>query len=451
MDIIVKKELQKVTWPLFVETALFSLLGSIDTIMLGRYSDNAVAAVGVANQIIWMLNLLFGIITAGTSILIAQYLGAKSDKKTLIQVAGISIGFNFIIGIAVSILMFLTGSYIMKVLNSPPELIGLGVKYLDIVGGFLFLQAIIMTFTAILRAHSLTKLCMNVTIIMNIVNILLNYLLIFGKLGFPTMGVAGAAIATVISKGVGVVILGKSTFDLLFKKISLDIIKPFPKEHLLNILKIGIPSASEHISYNLSQIVITSFINLIGTSSMAARSYISIIVCFSSTFAGAIGQGVSILIGKFIGNNEEESAYKLCIYTVKKAVLVAVVMSILIAIVGRGIVGVLTTNEEIISIAGIIFLIEIILEPGRCVNLVGINGLRAAGDVKFPVYIGIFSMWSFGVGLAYLLGIKLGLGLVGAWIGFTVDECFRAILVLMRWKRGNWKGKSFVKSQLQNR
>lgn len=444
MDIGVKKELKKITWPLFVESVLFSLLGSVDIIMLGKYSDNAVAAVGVTNQVIWMLNLLFGIITAGTSILIAQYLGAKSNKKTIIQVAGISVGFNTIIGIVISILMFIGGSAILKFLNSPPELIELGVQYLDIVGGFIFFQAIIMTFTAILRAHSLTKICMSVTIIMNIVNVVLNYIFIFGKLGFPVMGVAGAALATTLSKVVGVIILGKITFDLLFKKVTLDMFRPFPKEHLLNILKIGVPSAAEQISYNLSQLAITSFINLIGVSSMAAKSYVGTIVCFSYIFASAVGQGGGILIGQFIGNKEENTALKLSIYTIKKAVLVSIIMSCLIAVIGRRIVGLLTSNEEIISMAVIIFLIEIILEPGRCINIVGIGGLRAAGDVRFPVYIGIFSMWTFGVGLAYIFGIRLGLGLAGAWIAFAVDEWFRAILVLIRWKNGKWRGKSFI-------
>lgn len=439
-----KKDLKSITWPLFIESALFSLLGSVDTIMLGRYSDNAVAAVGVSNQIIWMLNLMFGIITAGTSILIAQYLGAKSEQKTIIQVAGISIGVNTIIGVIISLLMFFCGTGMMKLLNSPPELINLGNQYLKIVGGFIFIQAITMTFTAILRAHSLTKICMNATIIMNIVNVILNYILIFGKLGFPSMGVAGAALATTLSKVVGLIILGKSTYDLLLNKFRISMFMPFPKAHLINILKIGVPSAAEQISYNLSQLVITSFINLIGVSSMAAKSYVGTIVCFSYIFALAVGQGGSILIGNLVGNKEDNKAYKLCIYTIKKAVIVSIVMSILIAISGKGILGFLTNSQDILSIAVIVFIIEIVLEPGRCINIVGINGLRATGDVRFPVYIGIFSMWTFGVGLAYLLGIKLNLGLAGVWIAFAVDEWFRGILVLIRWKTGKWKGKGFV-------
>ncbi|MCR1952318.1 MATE family efflux transporter [Clostridium sp. DSM 100503] len=439
-----KKDLKSITWPLFIESALFSLLGSVDTIMLGRYSDNAVAAVGVSNQIIWMLNLMFGIITAGTSILIAQYLGAKSEQKTIMQVAGISIGVNTIIGVIISLLMFFCGTGMMKLLNSPPELINLGNQYLKIVGGFIFIQAITMTFTAILKAHSLTKICMNATIIMNIVNVILNYILIFGKLGFPSMGVAGAALATTLSKVMGLIILGKSTYDLLLNKFRISMFMPFPKDHLINILKIGVPSAAEQISYNLSQLVITSFINLIGVSSMAAKSYVGTIVCFSYIFALAVGQGGSILIGNLVGNKEDNKAYKLCIYTIKKAVIVSIVMSILIAISGKGILGFLTNSQDILSIAVIVFIIEIVLEPGRCINIVGINGLRATGDVRFPVYIGIFSMWTFGVGLAYLLGIKLNLGLAGVWIAFAVDEWFRGILVLIRWKTGKWKGKGFV-------
>lgn len=439
-----KKELKRITWPLFIESALFSLLGSVDTIMLGRYSDNSVAAVGVANQIIWMLNLMFGIITAGTSILISQYLGAKSEKKTIIQVSGISIGINTIIGLIVSLVMFFAGSGMMKLLNSPPELMYLGNQYLKIVGGFIFIQAITMTFTAILRAHSLTKICMNATIIMNIINIILNYILIFGKLGFSSMGVAGAALATILSKIVGLIILGKAIYDLILNKLKISMFKPFPKIHLINILKIGIPSASEQISYNLSQLVITSFINLMGVSSMAAKSYVGTIVCFSYIFASAIGQGGSILIGNLIGGKEEGKAYKLCIYTLRKAMIVSISISLLIAILGKSILGLLTSSSEIIYIAVMVLIIEIILEPGRCINIVGINGLRATGDVKFPVYIGVFSMWTFGVGLAYILGVKLNLGLVGVWISFAIDEWFRAILVLIRWKTGKWKGRGFV-------
>lgn len=442
------KELQKklwgITWPIFVETLLFSLLGSVDTFMLGKYNDNAVAAVGISNQLISMLTLMFGIITVGTSILVSQYLGAKSDEKDILRLCSVAIGVNAILGIILSGVMGLFGTVFLNMLNTPQELMGLANQYIKIVGGFIFIQAIAMTFTAILRAHGLTKICMRVTLIMNIIHIVINYSLIFGKFGAPQLGVEGAAISTTLSKFLGFMILGITLYKVRFKNFKFSILTPFPKVHLRNILTIGVPSAGEQISYNLSQLVITSFINMISINSMTTKGYISNIVCFSFIFSVAIGQGNSILIGRLVGKGDNDSAYALCLSCLKKAMIVTITMSSIFVISGGTLLRLFTNNSEVITLGVSILLVDLILEPGRTINLVGINALRAAGDVKFPVCIGIFSMWTFGVGIAYFIGIKLGFGLVGVWIAFALDEWFRAILVLRRWKKKQWQGKAFV-------
>lgn len=442
-----KKNLIDITWPILIESILFSLLGGIDTIMIGRYSDSAVAAVGISNQLLWMINLMFGIITAGTTILLAQYIGAESDEKNIVQLCGVSLGVNTIIGVIVSLLMIMGGKALLTILNTPEELLPLGIQYMEIVGGFLFIQAIALTFTAILRAHSLTKICMKATLVMNIINVILNYILIFGKFGFPEMGVAGAALGTTISKIIGTIILAKPLYDLVLNKIRLSLFTPFPINHLINILKIGIPSAAEQISYNLSQLVITSYINMISINSMAAKSYITTIICYTYIFSVAVGQGGSILIGQLVGKGENNTAYDLCIYTLKRALVISIFVSGVILLFGKNLFGLLTTNEEIIKIIIQVLIIDFILEPGRTVNIVGINALRSTGDVKFPVYIGVFSMWVFAVGLGYILGVGFDLGLPGIWIGFTVDEWFRGILVLRRWKKRSWEGRTFVEQK----
>lgn len=436
--------LKSITWPIFVESLLFSLLGGLDTLMLGKYSDLAVASVGIANQLIWMINLMFGIITAGTAILLAQHIGAKSEEKTILQVCGISIGVNFIIGVVISLVVSIFSVSLFNMLNASSELIGVGTSYMNIVGGTIFTQAILMTFTAILRSYGLTRVCMNVTLVMNIVNVVCNYALIFGKFGMPELGASGAALGTVISRIVALIILGLQVYKLILNKFKFSVLKPFPFEHLRNILKIGIPSAAEQISYSASQLVITAFINMISIDSMSAKSYLTTIASFAFIFSVALGQGASILIGQMIGKRENDKAYNLCIYCLKRAVVVAIAISASVALFRNGIMGLITNNEDIIKIASSVLLIEIFLEPGRAINIVGINALRATGDVKFPVYIGVFSMWIFGVGTAYILGVQLGLGLSGIWIGFALDEWFRAILVLIRWKKRSWEGRSFA-------
>lgn len=440
----INKKLKNITWPIFVESLLFSLLGGLDTLMLGKYSDLAVASVGIANQLIWMINLMFGIITAGTAILLAQHIGAKSEEKTILQVCGISIGVNLIIGIGISLVVSIFSVPLFNMLNASSELIGTGTSYMNIVGGTIFIQAILMTFTAILRSYGLTKICMNVTLIMNIVNVVCNYALIFGEFGLPELGASGAALGTVISRIVALFILGRQVYKLILNKFTLAIFKPFPFEHLINILKIGVPSAAEQISYSASQLVITGFINMISIDSMSAKSYITTIASFAFIFSASLGQGGSIIIGQLVGKRENNKAYNLCIYCLKRAILVSILISTGIALFRNGIMGLITNNTDIIKIAATVLILEILLEPGRAINLVGINALRAAGDVRFPVYIGIFSMWTFGVCVSYILGIKLGLGLAGIWIGFALDEWFRGILVLIRWKRRSWEGKSFA-------
>lgn len=445
LDKKITTNLKDITWPIFIETLLMSLLGSMDTLMLGRYSDSAVAAVGITNQIIWLINLMFGIITAGTAILLTQNIGAKSSKKDILNISGISIGVNFILGAIISILLFLGGRELLKLLNSPDELITLGTQYIDIVGGFTFVQAILMTLTAILRSHSLTKVCMKITFIMNIINVVLNYIFIFGKFGFPSLGVSGAALGTTISRIIGLIIAFVVCYKYILKDFKFKNLFPFPKLHLINIFKIGIPSAGEQISYSLSQLVITGFINTIGVESVATKSYISTLSTFAFVFAVAMGQGSSIIVGKLVGERENDAAYKVYLYALKKSLIVTIIISGALAIFSHPLLEILTDSPEIVILGGYILIVDFILEQGRTMNIVGINALRATGDVKFPVYIGIFSMWFFAVGLGYILGIKLGLGLVGMWIAFTIDECFRGVLVFSRWKNRKWENKSFIK------
>lgn len=445
----IKKKLLQLTWPIFIESLLLSLLGSMDVFMLGKYSDNAVAAVGVSNQIMWMISLMFGIITSGTAILTAQYIGLNKKNKirnndNIIRLCGVSIGFNTMIGAFCSILVVVGSTPMLKMLNTSGEILDIGKEYLVIVGGFIFTQSIMQTFTAVLRPHGYTKICMYVTLTMNIINVVCNYIFIFGKFGAPKLGVVGAAIGTSTSRIIGMIILGIVLYVKILRGSSLKCLKFSPKNDLKNILAIGIPAAGEQISYNLSQLVITSFINMISIEAMATKSYAMNLISFAYIFSTALGQGTSILVGQLVGEGNNDEALNIGIDSIKKSILVSVLISGVFAVLGTSLMSFFSNNATIIELGALVLIVDVFLEPGRSINLVGINSLRAAGDVKFPVYIGIISMWTFGVGLAYILGIQLGLGLIGMWIAFATDEWFRGILVYNRWKKKRWQGKVFA-------
>lgn len=433
----------KLAAPIFIETLLIMMLGAVDTIMLSRHSDSSVAAVGVVNQIIMLTFLVFEVINLGTSVLCSQYLGARLEKK-VVQVVGVSLLVNFVVGGIVSLFLYLMNTTILRWMGLGPELMGDGGAYMRIVGAFAFFQAISMTLSASLRSANKAIYPMLVTVVVNVINIIGNYSLIFGKFGFPEMGVEGAAISTAFSRGVSMVILFVLLFRIHIHRFPLSYFRPFPWMELKNLMRVGLPSAGEQLSYSFSQVVITFFINMLGVEALATRTYCVNIIMFVYLFSISMAQGGAICIGHLIGENKPRAAFLLGKYVMKKSVMITFSLSCLLAIFGHFILGWLTSNPEIIQMGVMILVIDTVLEIGRPINIFATNALRAAGDVNYPFYVGLVVMWSIAVGCGYLFGIQLGWGICGMWIAFLLDENIRGIIFVRRWYGMKWVRKSFV-------
>ena len=439
------RQLTSLAGPIFVETLLVMMLGGVDTFMLSRYSDNSVAAVGVVNQLMNLVFLLFEVISLGTSILCSQYIGAGRRDK-VVQVVGISLLFNLISGLAISACLYLFADNMLLMMGLRPDLLADGLPYMKIVGGFAFLQAISLSLSASLRSANKAKYPMYVSMVVNVLNILGNYSLIFGKFGMPALGVEGAAISTSVCRFVAVVILLVVLFKKHIPSFPKKYFTPFPWIELKNLLKIGIPSAGEHFSYSLSQVVISYFINMISNQALAARSYVVNIVMFTFIFALSIAQGGAILIGQLVGQKKIQAAYAIGKRVMRLGATVSVTLSLLTAIFGKHILGMLTSDPWIISTGATILWIEVLLENGRALNFFGVNSLRSAGDIYFPVIIGIIVMWGIQVVGSYILGISLGWGLIAMWAVFALDENIRGFIFVRRWNSFKWVGKSFIKN-----
>jgi putative MATE family efflux protein len=438
-----KLSLFAITWPLFIEILLYMLMGNADTLMLSQYSDNSVAAVGVSNQILSMVIVMFGFVATGTAILVAQNLGAKKDDDAR-EVSAVSIGANLVFGLILSAAVFIFSEQLLRLMDLPPELFDEANSYLRIVGGFSFIQSLIMTVSSIIRSYGFTRDIMYVTIGMNVLNVIGNYLFIFGPFGFPVLGVEGVAISTTVSRILGLLAAIYVMTKRVPGSLPISMLFSFPKKHLKNLLNIGIPSAGEHLSYNGSQMVITYFIATLGTQALTAKVYTQNVMMFIFLFSIAISQGTQILIGHMVGAKDIENAYKRALKSLKLAIIISIATAALVSFFSKDLLGIFTDNMSIIELGTTLILLTIILEPGRSFNLVLISSLRAAGDVKFPVYMGILSMWGVSVTLSYFLGIYLGMGLVGIWIAFIADEWLRGLLMLWRWRSRVWVKKSFV-------
>lgn len=430
--------------PIFIETLLIMMLGAVDTIMLSQYSDESVAAVGVVNQIVMFAFLIFEVINIGTSVLCSQYLGA-GQRRNMVQVVGVALLFNLVTGLLVSAILYNGAATLLGWMGLRPELLKYGIGYMKIVGAFAFFQAISFTISASLRSADKAIYPMLVTVMVNVMNIIGNYSLIFGKLGMPALGAEGAAISTSVARGVSMVVL----FIILFRKhipsFPLAYFRPFPWVELKNLLKVGLPSAGENMSYSLSQVVITYMINILGNNSLAARTYTVNIVMFVYLFAIAMSQGGAISIGHLVGRKKIRAAYLLGKYVMRLSILISLVLSCVWAACGHFIFSMLTHNAEIIRMGVTILVVDIVVEIGRAVNIYATNALRSAGDVNYPFYVGVVVQWTISVAFSYMLGIHWGWGLVGMWCAFLLDENIRAFIFVKRWNSMKWARKGFVK------
>ena len=439
-----KPSIFKMTWPIFIELFLEILVMYVDQWMISHYSNNSVGAIGNANQILSVLVLTFSIISSATAILVSQYLGANNKQKVS-EIYSLAIAVNTAFSIVISVFLVLFNEKIFYWMNIPAAMKSDFQTYISIIGGFMFLQAIFMTFVAIFRSNALMKDTMFLAIIINVINVIGNALLIYGIGPFPELGIVGVGISTNVSKLIGVILICILYKKRIGIKISLKKLKPFPIATFKKLLSIGIPSGGEAISYTFTQIVILFFVNHFGETVINTRIFSAMFALLVSLFTQAIGSSTQVLVGYQIGAKEPEKANKQVWETLFMSIIISVGFTIIIFIFSDFFFGIFSHNIDVLSLGKKILFVEIFLEFGRSTNIVMVRSLQATGDIKFPVTLGIISNWTISVILSYVFGILLGWGLVGIWIAMACDEIFRAIVFIFRWKSGVWKNKSLIK------
>lgn len=444
IDIHLRRRLLYLTVPIFIEILLVMLLGFMDIIMLSQVSDNDVASVGIVNQILMTVTMIFMVGATGASVLCAQYIGA-GQQENFTKSVGVALIFNAIIGLSASFIFYFYSREILTFMDINPKLMENSLTYATIVGLSLVFVSLSMAVSVALRSCNLTRYPMYVSLVINICNIMGNYVLIFGKFGFPALGVEGAAISTVCSRGVSLVLLVVLLMRYALKLPLFANMWPFPWDKLKKMLFIGLPSAGELLSYTISQMVIMYFINQLGTEAVAARTYLVNFIMFTFLFALSIGQGSSILVGQLIGKNKNKAALLLGGVSIRASIYVSVVLSSLLALCAPFILPIVTDNARIAAICLTIFWVDILLEIGRAVNITGGKLLGAVGNPQYPFVIGLIFMWSMATLGSYVFGVILGFGLLGMWIAFILDETIRGFLIWRRWQSRKWENRGFVK------
>lgn len=437
------KDLFYLSWPIFVEIFLRVVISNINVFMISSHSEPAVAAIGAANQLLNLSVYVYGFITVGTQIIIAQLIGAKRQSE-IPKVITTALFGALTIGMLLSLSFLIFPTQLLHFMNLDDSLVEIGKGYMQIYGGSLFISSITATIVAVLRSHGLTRPALLIPMTASILAVIGNYFALYSPFGLPYFGVNGLAWASVFGNTIGLLIASY----LLFKFVRFNILKPrlalFSKPYIKNILTLGLPSSGEAFSYQAAQIVVTMIVASLGQSVLVAKSYITSITQFVYLIANSLAQGNQIMIGRKVGARDLEGAYNRGVRTIVIATLCSLIVSVITYATIEPIMSIFTTNPEVIAIAKMVFLVDIVLEAARSINMVMVNALNASGDVTFPLFASLMVLWVISLPFSYALAIPAGLGLVGVWIAYSIDEVLRSVLMIRRWRSGVWRHKSKI-------
>lgn len=424
--------------PIFVELLLQLLVGNIDQMMVSRVSQQSVASIVNANQIMNLVIIVLSMASTASTVILSQYLGAE-DKANSSRTCMVSILMITVVSLLSTLLVFAGYKPLYKALRVPEEIFDEASLYLLIVGACITVQGLYLIFSAIIRAFAMMKEVMIVSIVMNVMNIIGNAILINGWFGMPRLGAVGAAISTDISKLVGLGLMILLFVKRTNVKLGLRFLKPFPVQIMKKLCLLAVPSGVESFSYNMSQMCILGIVNSFGTMVTVTKGYCSIFANLAYVYAMAIASATQIVLGYLIGTKKIDLIQKRVNATQKVALAACVGLAVLLFLGSNYIFLIFTDDPEIIALGRRILFIEIFLEIGRAVNIVMTKCLIAVGDAVTPTVVGVSFQWGVAFVGAWVFGVIFGWGLEGVWIAMAIDECLRGLIFAVHFKKERWK------------
>ncbi len=434
-----------IAWPATLEGALISIIGSIDTVMVGTMGSSAIAAVGLTNQPRMILLILAQALCVGTTALVARRKGAE-DREAANRTLAQSMGTVTILGILMTLVGFFGAEPFMRFGGANDETIGMSTTYFRIVSLSFLFNSWQLCICAAMRAIGQTRVTMVTHITANLVNMFLNYCLIGGHLGFPAMGVAGAALATAI----GTVVASIVAFFFVFRKngyLRLDFrqIFRFDRETMHGLTTVGVSSMAESVALRVGFLITTKLIAGLGTAAMASYQIVSQVTSLSFTLGDGIAAAGASYVGQSLGAERPELARVHVMISRRLSVITSILLMILIFVFRNQIAGLFTKEENIIwgvTLSFYVVIAGIIPQNGRIVYS---GCLRGAGDVRFVAVCALFSVAIIRPVATWLLCYPmrelfpmLQLSVTGPWAAFVLDSFVRDAMMTVRIRHGQW-------------
>lgn len=436
--VFTNKALGVLILPLIVEQILAVSVGMVDTMMISYAGEAAISGVSLVDMINNLLIFVFAAIATGGAVIISQYIGHK-DLKLACATADQLLMITALISTCIMGIILLAREPLLRILfgSITPDVMESALIYLVISAISYPFIAVFNSCSAIFRSMGNSKVSMYISVLMNLMNAVGNAILIFGF----HMGVAGAALATLAARVTAACVmlcLAKNRNNLVYVKIKG--IFAWKKDLIHKILYIAIPNGVENGIFQLGRVLVVSIIALFGTAQIAANAVANSLDSMGCIAGQAMNLAMITVVGQCIGAGDKEAA----VFYAKKLWKITYVLTIAINLIILGclpwILNIYTLSEEARNLSYLLVMIHngiaMLLWP---TSFTLPNALRAGGDVKFTMYVAVFSMITFRLGFSYIIGILLGLGALGVWIAMIIDWIFRASFFLWRFYQGKWK------------
>lgn len=434
-----RRAVMKLALPVLGEMSLMTLVSWLDMIMVGALGTWAITSVGLSNQPMFLAMSVFMSFNVGATALVARFTGA-GDREGASAVARQALTVGVFLGVVLGVLGFTHAREILLLMGAREDVIGPGTGYLKVICvGFVF-QASAMSLSATLRGAGDTTTPAIANAVANVTNLVGNLLLIHGYLGFPRLEVLGAGIATAVSRAVAcLIILGKVMRG--DGRLRISVKDSFLPDFRLirRILKIGLPAAGEQMLMRAGQMAFARIVSSFGTTVYAAHQIALNIEGLSFNIGMAFQTASTALVGQKLGSKEPEVAEKAGWAARNLGMMFAGSAGLIFFFLGRYIALAYTRDPVAVNMSAQALKIIALAQPSLATAFILAGGLRGAGDTRWTMFTTATGIWGVRVLVGYLLAVKAGMGLAGAWIGMALDMTVRAVLITLRFKGGRWK------------
>jgi putative MATE family efflux protein len=434
-------------YPVVLANLLQATVGIIDIWMVSRLGTEATAAVGMSRQLIMVFVISTAGLAVGNRTMVAHFTGAKRPDMVT-RVAAQSIIVMFLVAGAFSLVGILLGPMMLQALGAGPDIVALSIPYMQVMFGFTIFVLFNFMFNAMLQGAGDMKTPLLIMVVINVIHVFFNYVFIYGAGPFPEMGVTGAAMGTMTSRFVGTVIgLGVLFSGRFAVKLSRDASFRPDWDLIWRMLRIGIPVAGQNVVRTLSNLgflwVVTNsaVAEFRREANVAAYSVGIQSEAFSFMPAMALAIVATTLVGQAQGARDSKEAERRGWMTSLIGVVAMSSVGAVLFVFAPQIIAVFNSaGDPLVREVGIAYLrINSVVEPFLALSIVVRGALDGAGDTRPPLYYTVLTQWLIRLPLSYVLVMKTGVGINGAWYAMAIATVVQGILTANRFRTNQWK------------